>query len=168
MSTDLHVVQQYPAAPEAVFALLGDRSFLEGRLAASGGLEPSVDEVTAAGEGADRTLVVVSRQSIPASVLPSMVASMIPGDPVTVRTERWRAEGDGFRADFDVVVKGAPASMKGTMALSPAPEGSTLTVDGSATVPIPLFGGKIEGVIVEQVESLLQAEERFTRSQLEG
>lgn len=166
MSTELHVVQHYPAAPEAVFARFADRSFLEGRLQAAGGLEPAVDEVTADGEGDARTLVVVLRQSIPSSVLPSMVSSMIPGDPVTVRTERWRVDGDGYRADFDVVVKGAPASLRGTMVLAPAEAGSTLTVDGSASVPIPLFGGKIEQVVVEQVQTLLQAEERYTAGQL--
>ena len=90
---------------------------------------------------------IVTRQSIPASVLPSMVASMISGDPATERTEDWQADGDGYVAQFSVVVKGAPASIKGTMTLAPAGDGSTLAVKGEAAVPIPLFGSKIEAVI---------------------
>lgn len=163
MSTALHVVQTYPAAPSAVMAKFADREFLDGRLRAGGGLEPSVTELT--GTPADG-LRIATQQSIPASALPSMVASFIPGDPVTVRTETWRADGEGYVADFDVVIKGAPASLKGTMTLAAAGAGSTLTVDGSATVPIPLFGGKVEGVIVEQVEKLLLAEEKYTASVL--
>ncbi|WP_353648831.1 DUF2505 domain-containing protein [Nakamurella sp. A5-74] len=163
MSTALHVVQHYPAAPSAVMAKFADRAFLDGRLQAAGGLEPSVNELSGSpAEG----LILSMQQSIPASALPSMVASLIPGDPVTIRTEKWRAEGAGFLADFDVVIKGAPASLKGTMTLSPAGTGSTLTVDGSASVPIPLFGGKIESVIVEQVEQLLVAEEKYTAAAL--
>lgn len=163
MSTALHVVQHYPAAPSAVMAKFADRAFLDGRLQAAGGLEPSVNELTGTpAEG----LTISLQQSIPASALPSMVASMIPGDPVTIRTEKWRADGDSYLADFDVVIKGAPASLKGTMTLAPVEKGSTLTVDGSASVPIPLFGGKIESVIVEQVEQLLRAEEKYTAAAL--
>lgn len=163
MSTALHLVQSYPAAPSVIIEKFADRSFLEGRLAAAGGLDPSVTDLS--GTPADG-LTIVTRQSIPASVLPSMVASMLPGDPLTIRTEKWRAEGDGYLADFDVVIKGAPASLKGTMSLAPADAGSTLTVDGSASVPIPLFGGKVESIIVEQVQQLLQAEGKYTASVL--
>jgi len=62
----------------------------------------------------------------------------------------------------------APATLKGTMNLVGAGDGSTLTIEGTAAVPIPLFGGKIEGVIVEQVTSLLKSEEAFTRTKLAG
>ena len=63
-----------------------------------------------------------------------------------------------------MIVKGAPASIKGTMALTPAGAGSTLAVDGRGRVPIPLFGSKIEAVIVEQIGALLASEENYTRS----
>lgn len=162
MPTPLTVTQEFPAAPAAVFALFANREFIEGRLAASGALTPEVVSLDAA-EG---TLQLVTRQSIPASALPSMVASMIGGDPATERTEAWSADGDGYRADFSVTVQGAPASMKGTMTLAAAAGGSTLSVDGAATVPIPMFGGKIEEVIVEQIAALLAAEGDYTRDKL--
>ena len=43
-----------------------------------------------------------------------------------------------------------------------------LTVNADAVVPIPMFGGKIEKVIVEQVSELFDREEGFTREQLAG
>jgi hypothetical protein len=162
--TALKVTQQYDAPAAQVYALFNDRGFIEGRLKDSGALDPQVMSVDSTDDG----LTIVTRQSIPASVLPSMVASMIQGDPATERTESWKADGDGYIADFTVTVKGAPASLKGTMALAPAAAGSTLTVDGSAAVPIPLFGSKIEGVIVKQIAELLASEETYTRSRLAG
>lgn len=162
MATALSVAHTLPAAPDAVFALITDREFLEGQLAETGGGNPEVVKI----ETVDGVTTVVTRQSIPSSVLPSMVASMIPGDPVTERTEVWKAEGDGYAATIAVVVKGAPASIKGTMALTPAAGGSSLAVNGSAAVPIPMFGGKVEAIIVEQVGKLLASEAEYTAQKL--
>jgi hypothetical protein len=158
----LTVTQQYDSPASAVFALFNDPDFIAGRLEDSGAPDAKVMTVDSSADG----VKIVTRQSIPASVLPSMVASMIQGDPATERTEDWRVDGDSYVADFSVIVKGAPATIKGTMTLSPAGEGSTLVVDGQAAVPIPLFGSKIEAVIAEQIGALLASEETYTRSKL--
>ncbi len=164
MPTPLKVTQQFDAPAATVWALLNDPDFIAGRLEDSGALDPRVMSVEATDDG----LTIVTRQSIPASALPSMVASMIQGDPATERTENWKVDGDGYTADFTVTVKGAPASLTGTMALTPAGAGSALTVTGQAAVPIPLFGSKIEGVIVKQIADLLAAEESYIKSRLNG
>lgn len=168
MPTDLHTVQSFAAAPEVIFAKYSDRAFLDGRLQAAGGLDPQVTTLEATGTDADQSLKIVTQQAIPGSALPSMVSSLMPGDPLIVRTEYWRPASGGYVADFDVLIKGAPASLKGTMTLAagPTPYSSTVTVDGQASVPIPLFGGKIESVIVEQVDKLLKAEEAYTQQTL--
>ncbi len=158
----MNVTQQYDAPPATVFELFKDADFVAGRLADSGAPDATVVSLEPSPDG----VRIVTRQSIPASVLPSMVASMMQGDPVTERTEDWRADGAGYLADFSLVVKGAPAAIKGTMTLSPAGSGSTLVINGQATVPIPMFGGKIESVIAEQIGTLLGHEEAYTRSQL--
>lgn len=162
MPTPLSVTHDFAANPAAVYALLTDRSFLDGRLTETGGLDPSVVSLDVDGD----TAKVVTRQSIPSSSLPSMVASMIPGDPVTERTEAWRAEAEGHVADFSVVIEGAPATLKGTMILAAAGTGSTLTVQGQASVPIPLFGGKIEAIVAEQVTAQLNREAVYTATAL--
>src|SRR3954447_23325009 len=106
LATSLSVTSEFSAGPAAVYALLTDRAFLEARLKATGGNDPEVVSLDTDGDHA----TVVTRQSIPASALPSMVASMISGDPITERTEEWRPNGDGYLADLSVVIKGAPAS----------------------------------------------------------
>lgn len=163
MPTPMSLTEPFPAAPEAVLTLLRDEAFLTERMTATGGLNPEV--VSIESDDADVT-TITTRQAIPASALPSMVASMIPGDPTTERVETWRTDGDGFVADFSVTVKGAPASLKGTMRLTPGTDGSTLAVEGTATVPIPMFGAKIEETIVEQVSGFMIKEAEFTRTRL--
>lgn len=163
MPTKLSVTQHFDATPDTVFALFGDPTFLAARLEANQGLDPEI--VTQEVDGGSVTLV--TRQGIPAEVLPSAVAGFIQGDPSTQRTENWTTAADGTHsADWAVTIKGAPANLKGTMKLDAEGTGSVLVIEGTATVPIPLFGGKIEKVIVEQVTELLQKEETFTQQHL--
>jgi uncharacterized Zn-binding protein involved in type VI secretion len=160
--TPLNVTQQYDAPATEVFALFNDPDFIAGRLEDSGAPDAQVMTVDSTADG----VKIVTRQSIPASVLPSMVASMLQGDPATERTEDWHFDGEAYVAQFSVIVKGAPATIKGTMTLAPNNAGSTLVVKGEAAVPIPLFGSKIEGVIAEQIGKLLASEEVYTQSRL--
>jgi hypothetical protein len=160
----MSITEEFPASPAAVYALYTDAEFLQSRLEDCGAVDPHVLSVEPTGDG----VTSVTRQSIPATVLPAMVGSMMAGDPITERTEAWRPEGDGYLADFSVTIKGAPASLKGTMALTPSGSGSTLTVTGQAAVPIPLFGGKIEQTVVEQVGTLIAMESDYTRRRLAG
>ena len=52
------------------------------------------------------------------------------------------------------------------MTLLPDGDGSKITVDGEAVVPIPMFGSKIEAVVVEQVGKLFREQEEFTKTRL--
>jgi len=161
--TPLNVTQKYDAPVREVFALFNDPDFVAGRLDDSGAPDAEVLTVDSSPGG----VKIITRQSIPSSVLPSMVASMIPGDPATERTEDWHVDGDGYVAQFSVLIKGAPASVNGTMTLAPAgPDTCTLVVKGEAAVPIPLFGAKIEAVVTEQIGRLLASEETYTQSHL--
>jgi hypothetical protein len=76
------------------------------------------------------------------------------------------SDGTAYAADFSLTVKGAPATIKGTMTLSAAGAGSALAVNGTATVPIPMFGAKLEAVISEQIGAILSVEGDYTRSRL--
>ena len=163
MPTPLSVTHQFPASADALYALLTNQEFLTGRLADTGGLDPEIVKCEATETGA----IVITRQSIPASVLPGMVASLINGDPVTERTETWTKGDDGYTAELGVVIKGAPASLKGTMTLKPTGDNSSeLVTDGAANVPIPLFGPKVEQIVVTNVNELLDREADYTTKHL--
>jgi hypothetical protein len=158
--TPLSMTASLPVAPGTLFAKLGDRQFVTGRLMASGGDDPQVVSVDPGPE----TVTIVTRQTVPESMLPSVIRSFLPGPPVIERTERWRTDGAGYLADLDVSVSGAPARMTGTMELRPDGAGSIYTVTAQATVSVPLFGAKVEQMIVEQVQGILRREEEFFRS----
>jgi hypothetical protein len=164
LPTPLSITEEFPVSPEAVYARFTDPVFLQSRLEDCGALDPKVLSV----EPTSDAIVTVTRQSIPSSLLPTMIASMMAGDPVTERTESWRAHGDGYIADFGVTIKGAPASLKGTMALNPSAAGCSYVVNGQALVQIPLFGGRIEQTVVEQVSELIKIESDYLRSKLDG
>ncbi len=102
--TKLNVTQQFDAPPATVYGLFADQGFQEGRLDEVGGLEAQVVSLDATDDG----VKIVTRQNIPSSVLPSMVASMIPGDPATERIEDWHVAGDGYSADFSVTSRARP------------------------------------------------------------
>ena len=164
MATKLVATQHYTAGPDQVYALYNDPGFIEARLEADGGLNPEVVSMDVTDSGVD----IVTRQAIPASALPSAVTSFISGDPSTQRTENWRPAANGYEADLKVTIHGAPATLRGTITLVADGGGSTVTVNADANVPIPLFGGKIEKVIVEQLTELFKLEEKFTEEQLAG
>ena len=78
MPTKLVATQHYDVAPDEVYALFRDQSFIEARLEANGGLDPEVVSLAVSDDGG---LDLITRQAIPASVLPSIVSSFITGDP---------------------------------------------------------------------------------------
>src|SRR4051794_41927149 len=119
--TPLNVTQHYHASPVEVFALFNDPDFISGRLDDTGAPDSEVVTVDSTEHG----VKIVTRQSIPSSVLPSMVASMIPGDPATERTEDWRGGGDGHPPDFSFGGEGGPGPLQGALKLAPGGGGSS-------------------------------------------
>ena len=93
MSTTFTATQRYPAPATEVYALFSDPGFLQARLDANGGLDPEVVSVDVDGD----SVVIVTRQGIPASALPSVGGSFIRGDPSPARTESRGAPADRTR-----------------------------------------------------------------------
>ncbi|HST47949.1 DUF2505 domain-containing protein [Jatrophihabitans sp.] len=113
---------------------------------------------------ADGGARVEVRRVMPAKV-PDMVRRFV-GDDITVeQVERWGPPGPtGTRtATVEVTVKGQPASMTGSMVLSPdGPDGAGCTelVTGEVTVAIPFLGRRIEPEIVKVIEAALRIDHR--------
>lgn len=166
-------VSENPA--ERVFETLVRRDYLEKRLVELGGKgaallrhESSPDEPPT--ERAEYTV----RQGVDRKALPSVVQKVISGDLIIERTEIWRRTAPGsFDGTFNATVPGTPAKIGGTLRLADLADigngrpGSELVLDGTAQIPVPLVGGKIEAVIAEQVQKLVARETRFTLSWLE-
>ena len=151
----------YPA--EKVFAVMTDREYLEARLRELGGPGSVLLELEATPEKARYQL----KQGLSASDLPPIVSKVMNGDLAIVRTETLNRTAPGsYSGDVDVAIPGAPASAAGTMTLaddgSENGTGSLFEVHADVLVNVPLFGGKIEEIVAEQVRRLLEVETAFT------
>ena len=151
---------QYPATPPTVYGTLVDAEFLHARLAELGGRDAALLEHRVG----ERDALVTLRQGVPVEFLPSVVRRFTGEDLILDRTERWRPGPDeGWVSDVDVTVRGLPGSITGTQEIRGDAGSATVVLSGQARVPVPMVGGKIEGVVAEQVTALLGFESDFTR-----
>jgi hypothetical protein len=158
-----HATWDEPAA--AVYAVLVDADHLNARLKELGGNDPALLEHSVDDSGARLRL----RHSVPVEFLPSTIRRFTGDDLVLDRTETWRPRGGGgYDGSVEVKVRGLPGSISGTQSLVDDGDGSVTDVEGTVSVSVPMVGSKIEGVVVEQVGQLLDAEDAFTRRWLAG
>jgi Protein of unknown function (DUF2505) len=164
MSRQIDFRSVSPHAADEVYATMVDPDYLRARLDRIGGPGAALLEHSADVQGARYRL----RLGLDAKDLPSVVRSVLAGDLMIERTERWTRQDSGrYLGEVDVEIHGAPASATGGMRLRDLPEGgSELNVRADARVSVPLIGGKIEGVVAEQVQRLLTAETEFTEAWL--
>jgi Protein of unknown function (DUF2505) len=161
MSRQIAYRSTSPHSADEVYATMVDPDYLRARLEQIGGPGATLLEHAADGTGAEYRL----RHGLDAKDLPSAVRRVLPGDLTIERNEQWtRQDGGRYLGDVKVTIRGAPASAAGGMRLRDLPDGgSELDVRADVTVSVPIIGGKIEGVIGEQVRRLLTAETAFTR-----
>jgi Protein of unknown function (DUF2505) len=154
----------YPQPADEVYATMVDPDYLRARLGRIGGPSAELLAHSADVGGARYRL----RHGLDAKDLPSAVRRVLPGDLTIERNEQWtRQDGGRYLGDVKVTIRGAPASAAGGMRLRDLPDGgSELSVRADVEVSVPLIGGKIEGVVGEQVQKLLAAEAAFTQEWL--
>ncbi|MGQ0777425.1 MAG: DUF2505 domain-containing protein [Pseudonocardiales bacterium] len=154
MTSRVELRHAYPEPPERMLEVLTDPDYLRDKLHAVGG--PNAELIS--WEDDERGITVVLRQAVPASALPSVVRSFLPGDLTIHRTETWTNSGGRVRAAVD----GAPGTITGIMSLEPDPAGSVLALRLEAKVGLPFIGGKVENAITGGVSRLMAAEYDFT------
>ncbi len=138
------------------FAAHLEKSVRETACQESGALSWDVS-ITPVGDGAR---VQVDRVMPPE--VPDFVKKFL-GDTISVRqVEEWSGPAaDGSRtATVKVTIKGQPASMTGSAALTPNGSGSKEVVEGDVKVAVPLIGRKIEPEIVKVIVAALKIEQR--------
>jgi hypothetical protein len=146
------------AAPvDTVYSTLVDEAFLTARLRDIGGKGAALLSHETSENGA----VFRLRQGVDAKHLPGAVRSMLSGDLVVEREERWQGHEFTGRA----TINGVPAEIKSQGRLTGSTE---LVTNAEVKVSIPLIGGKIEKVVAEQVTKLLAAEAEYAEKWLAG
>ncbi len=106
----------------------------------------------------ERGVTIMLHHSVPGDVLPSFLRSVRPEGLTIRRTETWTSSGGSGHA----VVDGVPATITVVMHLTPDPAGCVLGAQLTAEVSLPLFAGKVEKMITDNVAKLMAAEYQFT------
>jgi len=148
----------FAATADDVFSILVDEAFLTARLRDIGGKAAALLDHKVDGTNAAYRL----RQGVDASKLPGAVKSILNGDLVVEREERWR----GFESAGRATINGVPAQISSRGQLSARGDGAELLIRAEVKVSIPLIGGKIEKVVAEQVTKLLAAEAEYAEKWL--
>ena len=155
-----HHEQSYPAAPDAVFALLTDRDFREAVTAATGASTYDVSVSTT--DGVTRVTTVRHQDTAAMSTL----ARSVLGNRLTIRQEEsWSSP---TKATVTVSIPGQPGRVDGTATLQAGGAGTVEIVSGEVTAKIPFIGGKVERLIADVLTDFLEqqaarAAERLTK-----
>ncbi|BDH59167.1 DUF2505 domain-containing protein [Tsukamurella sp. PLM1] len=167
MSTRLERSLDYATPPAALHAAFTDAAYWPARVAEVGGEGARVAEVTVTGSGADASVRVLVVHVIGEDKLPSVVTAIRPGGLEIHRVEEW-GPFDGARCAgrFSADIQGVPAQLSGTAVLEAGPgsDGSAarITATGEATVSIPFVANKVEALVVENLQELMESEREFT------
>ena len=151
----------YPAAPDAVLAVLTAAEFLRERAAA---LSARVEEVSV-GPGPETTV----RLAAPTAGIPPVFARFVGSSVSVVERTGWSPDGaGGHRADLDVraEVFGRTVRVTGERRLLPDATGTRSTVTGDAQVDAPLIGRQAESAVRELVGVVLRREDELLRRRL--
>ncbi|RJQ83475.1 DUF2505 domain-containing protein [Amycolatopsis panacis] len=141
-----------------VFLAVSGEEAVRARLSALGGDNGKLLSYTGEGDSVRYEL----EHGINAARLPQAVRALIKGDIIVRRTQTWQRSGESYTGRTDVSVGGVPGEIGAQTSLAPSAEKVIFRTSGEVVVRIPLFGGRIEEFVSEQVTSLLRREDEFT------
>ncbi|HEX8779683.1 MAG TPA: DUF2505 domain-containing protein [Nocardioides sp.] len=150
----------YDAPPPEVFAMLADPAFREAVSEAQGVVSHDV-EVTRQGSG----FTLVNDQVQRTEGLPSFAKKFAGSTTRAVQREEWADESGG---SLVIEAPGKPSDIRGSISLEPAGPGTTEVVALAVTVKVPLVGGKLEGLLADQIRSGMDIEHEVGRRWLAG
>jgi len=149
----------YAAAPETVFAAMTTPETLVAKYTALGHDRIEILEHTVKGGAVS----VRSRREVPMDV-PGFAKKFLSPKNTVDQHDRWEAPAaDGTRkGTWEVVARGVPVKVGGTLRLAPGPKGTTVVeISGEVTCSVPLLGGKLASFVGGDVQRTLTAEEEF-------
>lgn len=164
MSTKVTATMTYDVTPQEVFEMFRDPEYVAEKIKHTGGTNPQIS-VTETGSDVEIWAV----RDIPAQV-PGFVKSFT-GDVIhVVEHARWSPADDlGARsAVVTLEFQGTPSTINGRLDLRPVPNGAVVDVDFTVKASVPLIGGKIEGVIGNQMDRAVRQENRVGVAWLTG
>lgn len=160
---DVRTELNYDAPPDQVFDMLLDEDFLARKASATGALSHQA-AVSTLGDAVRIRLHRVLPPAVPDFARPFV------GDTLdVVQVDEWgSAAADGSRSGtFTAEIKGVPASIRGTLRLTPRGVGGTVeTFAGVIRANVPFIGRKIEQAAAKAVLSAAEKEQQVGQAWL--
>lgn len=149
------VAHSFAVDPDRLAAALLDREF-QAQLTSIGKLrDRTVLSQAARGDGQVERRV----RCVLGLELSGMAASVFgDADPAWVQVETWDAVTNTWTWTIEPEVHGALLSARGSTVISGDAEKATRTVAGEMKVHVPLYGGKVEGWIVQGISDAYDEE----------
>jgi hypothetical protein len=148
----VHVRHVLKADAAAAFALCTEQKNQASIYAQLGG-----SEVVVKRQGRAPNVKLAITRKEPSSP-PAAIARFVPGVNTVQHTEAWSRDGEGYRADIVVDIKGVPVKITGTKSLVPGKGTCTVEWHFNVTSGIPLLGGLIASFAGSEVERKLKKE----------
>jgi hypothetical protein len=167
MAAPLDYTVAFDAPAEKIYLELASHQYWEMLMDAYRELTPmaEVRRFRADGAGVD----VLLRHKVPRMHLPPFAQSVIQGDVVITRVQHigpFDHESGSAAGSYGASVPHGPGRVTGHTVLTDVGTGSELRVSSRCRVNIPIFGGKLEQLILRNIGLLFDAEGAFVANRI--
>ena len=155
---------EYAHELEAVYALFTDAEEVEGKQAALGARNISIEECELYEDGADVSFI----RELPAEV-PGVLAKFLQPWNTVQQSEQWRmSDNGGYDAELDIDIAGVPVTISGTLELEPVEGGCVNHVRIDIDCGIPFVGKTLAEFVAKDCERLVAEEYDYICERLES
>lgn len=150
------------ADAKRTYAALGDRAYWDGLMTKLREFTP-VSTVESF-ESGDDGIALVMTQVIAREMMPQIAQTVLQSDMVITRRARFGpfVDGGSTPGSFAATIPAAPGHLRGDVELYDDGDGSVLRYTPEIQVTIPIVGGKLEDVILDNLVNLFGIEKDFT------
>lgn len=164
MSKKISKVDKYDFSAQALWNMMADPAYLEGKYEA---LQDISFEVVDHKSDADSLNIQVSRV-VPAD-LPEVAKKVLGDTNQLIQKENWKRNGDNYECDLDIETPGKPVKITGKLKIVPTGDASAdWHVDMEIKASVPIIGGKIEGAVEKETRGKLDLEYQYNCQYLEN
>jgi hypothetical protein len=161
------VTHSYSHPADDVFAVLTDFDAVREKYESIGQSDVTL---VSRDEGDDGSITLVTRRVVPLE-LPGFAKKVLSPKQSVTQTDTWSApDAKGVRSGtFEVVGKGTPVQVRGTLRLAPkGAKACTNVTDVTIECKVPLIGGKIADFVAGDTRKAVDHEQAWIRERLAG
>ena len=158
MSKAFTFTTEFEHGVDAMHAALTSEDFWKSR----GGADAEGSSIAVTTPGGPGTIRVEITGRMDPAGLPAVVRGVLRGPLEMTRTDEWSAlDGGSAQGAMAGGSSSLPVTISGRSELRPsASGGSVVEVTGEVGVKIPVVGGQVEGLVVQMVEGIVNADEK--------